>query len=254
MRHSFIITYLVVMSCLMVGCSTHGKFTYPLGKRINEINHKPPNVKVAVLPANDLRGMKNSSAAVWLCYIPLVPYGTIKYDRPEASRMFMTIGSFEMEACEDVSKAVATHFQKAGFARNVFFDYGGLRDQADYTIEIDMRKMQYEGRLYTYCVSFLAGYLHIFGIPMGKSMVHLDMDMTMYDRDGNKVWEHEVKDDWSIKQGLYYGNGRDMEGVADTLYTGLNDAVRNAPKKLEEMAHTEGVEEEKSPTAHIDID
>jgi hypothetical protein len=63
--------------------------------------------RVAVPPFDDQRGNENSSGTMWLYAIPLMPYGYIEYDRPDAARMFCSVAQFEFTPTEDLAKAAA---------------------------------------------------------------------------------------------------------------------------------------------------
>lgn len=210
------------------GCSTHRGFTYPL-EPIGTINPNPPDIKIAVLPAQDLRGSKNRSATMSLGLIPLVPYGWVTYQRPESATMFNTIGSFDADPTEDIAKAVADHMMQSGYVKNAFFDYGGLRDTADYVMEIDLNEATYTGKKYYYGISFLAPYLWMIGLPAGSSTVDLQVTFRLEDKDERTVWSTAYTFSESFVQGFYYNWGRDMEPLALALQATIDAALRAHP-------------------------
>lgn len=227
-----ILCCLILMGSITLnGCSTHLAFTYPL-EPIRVVESSPPAVKIAVLPANDMRGHKNKSATLYLYLIPLMPYGWVTHERPEAASMFLTIRRFEADMVEDISKAVAQHFQKAGFARTVFFDYGGLVDQSDYSLEIDLIDTRYRGTTYTYGLSVYGPLLWVFGLPAGRSRIQLGLDLRLKDPRGVVVSEHRIRAEWKFVQGLYYGWGRDMEVLARALQQGLDEALMSGGLRI----------------------
>ncbi len=103
----------LILSMLLAGCSMQAKFTYPLGGDIQTINPSPPNAKIAVLPTVDKRDVKNNVGGWFLYMIPLVPWGHVTYNRPEAARLFFSIGEFQADIHEDVAKAITHQWQRA---------------------------------------------------------------------------------------------------------------------------------------------
>jgi len=157
--------------------------------------------------------------------IPLMPCGWMTYQRPESSTMFYSIASFEMNAKEDLAKAIADHWQAAGVAKTVFFDYGGLKDTADYVLSTRLNQLKYKGYLISYGLSVEGPLLWFFGFPGGHSRVDLDLALDLQDKAGKSVWQKRISEEWSVTQGLYYNMGRDMEGAALCLRRGLDAAI-----------------------------
>ena len=216
----------VLTSAFLSSCSMQAKFTYPLAGSVEVVNREPPDVKIAVIPARDLRETENNMGTWFLYLIPLMPYGWCEYNRPEASRMFFSIASFELDVKEDVAKAIAEHLQQAGLAKRVFFDYGGLVETADYVLETDVKRSTYRGKVISYGLSAYGPLLWFFGLPGGTSRVELEIDMRMRNRSGTEVWSHTLTGNSRVVQSLYYNMGEDMEGVAVSLQEGLEKMMR----------------------------
>jgi hypothetical protein len=217
--------FLILATALLAGaCSTQRAFTYPLSP-IAVVNADPPDVRIAVLPANDLRGSSNNWATYLMYMIPLMPFGWVNYERPEAASMFNTIREFDANLTEDIPKAIAQHLQRAGYARDVFFDYGANAPSADYTLETDLRETRYEGKIYSYGLSVFGPLLWLIGLPAGSSHVTLTLDLRLKDAAGQDVWTQVLHAREGRVQGLYYGWGRDMEGLARALQGSLGRLV-----------------------------
>jgi len=230
-RLGFFTAVLCGMLLLATGCSMQRTFTYPM-EPISVINPNPPKARIAVLPANDLRGTSNNWVTYMLYLVPLAPWGPVNFDRPESAVMFVTIGRFDSKIPEELSKAVAQHMKMAGVAQSVFFDYGGGTDKADYTLEIDLTKSQYHGRVLTYGLSVLGPLPWFVGFPVGTSEVLLTMNLKLKDRTGQTVWSQTVDQQWQVVQGMYYNMGRDMEGLARSLQSGLDETLRRHPMPI----------------------
>jgi hypothetical protein len=228
-KNVILLLVIISLSAFAYGCSTQAAFTYPIGGKIEVMKNEPPNVKVAVLPATDLRKTSNSSGTWFLYMIPVMPFGWVDYHRPEAAKMFFSIADFRARIDEDLPKAIATHLQQAGIAKNVFFDYGGLADTADYVLRIEVLESKYHGRLISYGLSVYGPILWFIGLPGGTSSTTLDLKLNLVNKAGETIWSENLKQEWSVTQGLYYGMGRDMEGLALSLQSGLEDMLRKNP-------------------------
>jgi len=211
------------------GCSTHMAFTYPMNPPIRKLTSEPAAVKIAVLPTKDGRRANNRSATMSFYWVPLMPFGWVDYYRPEASRTFNTIGMFNMDMEEDLAQAIAFHWQEAGVAKRVFFDFGGMVDQVDYVLESTLKESHYHGKIFTYGLSFIGPVLWVVGLPTGHSKVKFNLQLELKDRNGDVVWRDSIVENWSIIQGLYYNKGRDMEGLSINLQRGLDKSLRRNP-------------------------
>lgn len=230
---------LVLFAALAVaisgGCSKNAKFTYPMDPPIRSLYREPSNVKIAVLPARDLRGSTNTDAGIALAFLPLVPYGWVTYERPEAATNFISIGEFDADLAEDIPKAIAQHWREAGVSKNTFFDQGLGADRADYVLQPTLNATTYEGRIMTYGVSVFAAYLWIVGVPSGSFEVTVNVGLELRDRRDQLVWKGAVGEtqfDWA---GLYYNEGSDMNGLALSLQKGLDATASSAAETIRKI-------------------
>lgn len=221
-----------LLSVFASGCSTQATFTYPLGGPIDVINNSPPDVKIAVLPAKDSRKIENNPGSWFLYLIPLAPFGFVDYYRPEAARTFFSIADFRARMDEDLSKAIAKHLQQAGVARNVFFDYGGLANTADYVLKTEILESTYHGRVISYGLSAFGPLLWFIGLPGGTSGTELILKLDLENKERKTIWSKQINQQWEVTQGLYYNMGRDMEGLAISLQNGLLNVLSNDPPNI----------------------
>lgn len=224
-----ILIVIFLIATLTAGCSTQAAFTYPIGGPIDLINDSPPDLKIAVLPSKDSRETSNNLGTWFIYLIPVVPFGWVDYNRPEAAKMFFSINEFRARVDEDLPKAIAKHLQEAGIARNIFFDYGGLSSSADYVLKTEILETKYHGRLISYGLSVYGPLLWFFGLPGGTSNISLVLKMDLENKNGETVWSEKIDQEWGVTQGLYYEMGRDMEGLAISLQNGLQEVLRNNP-------------------------
>lgn len=222
-----VLSYLVCgLALLLAGCGTTGKFVYPhSSQNLWHIPANPANnCKIAVLPFEDERGSKNQFATYFLGWLPLVPYGWITYERPDAAKTFMSITEYNFTPTEDLAKAAAYSTLRSNICKNAFFSFGN--DEADYYLKGIFSSTTYVGKSYTYCISLLSGYLHIFGLPAGSSTNHIDLKLVLVGRDREKiVWQKDYSKEWAVVQGLYYNWGDDCLGFSILFQEIMNDAL-----------------------------
>jgi hypothetical protein len=123
---------LVVVAAFISGCgvATRATFIYSPGDNINTSNKKSPQ-KVAVLSLEDKRRQNNTNA-VYLYLIPLMPYGTMEYDRPDEANGFMSYAAYNFKPSEDIAKAVVEEMKQNKIFEEVFYT------QREYEPGVDM--------------------------------------------------------------------------------------------------------------------
>jgi len=111
------------------GCVTTAKFVYPSNLQgLKEIYPEPKyHASLAVLPFEDARPDKNNAGGYFIYLIPLVPYGTATYERPDAARFFNTISEYQFNVPEDAAKAAVTSLKRSNLFKNVFFRMAGMQ-------------------------------------------------------------------------------------------------------------------------------
>jgi len=232
------VIFLILLSVslsLFVGCGTTAKFVYP-SKYDNLIQlYKEPkySLKVAVLPFEEKRGDENSFAGFWLYLIPIVPYGQISYDRPDAARVFNTINEFNFNVVEDIAKAVVTSLKRSNLFQDVYFTFGGDKSEADLIITGDVISTKYVGKTYSYGLSVYGPVLWFFGLPAGSSEDALSLKIYLNKQGGKTtLWEYAFDKDDSIVQGLYYKWGHDVKAYTSLMEEGMNEAIKSLDEKL----------------------
>jgi len=226
--------FLVLSIALLSGCGTTAKFVYPSKYQdLVKLYDQPKyNVTVAVLPFEDMRGDVNSFGGAYLYLIPLVPYGSYKYERPDAARMFNTVSQFEFNPSEDLAKAVVVSLQRSGLFKDVFFTFGGEKANADLIIKGSIVSTDYIGKIYSYGLSIEGPLLWFIGLPCGSSYNKLSLEITLNDKKPAKVWSYNFTKEKRIVQGMYYRFGYDVKSYAWLMEEGMNEAVKDLDIKL----------------------
>lgn len=226
-------TLVCLFSLSLFACSIQRKFTYPLAPPIKRVSEgQPATVTVAVLPSRDSRQVSNQMAGVFLYLVPGWPYGTIKYNRPEAGAGFLTLNTYNADITEDLPKAIAQHLNESGLVKRAYFDFGGTSDRADYVLESEVREARYRGHMWSYGISAFCPYLWLLGAPIGTSTVYLDIQLALKNRDGGTVWATEIINQFKVTQGFYCNFGRDLDGLPISLQNGLEEALKKNPPRI----------------------
>jgi hypothetical protein len=210
------------------GCAYPAKFAYPPNEGILARVSEDPKYgfRVAVLPFEEMRGDRNSTKTFWICFLPLAPFGSVHYERPETARLFNGVSAFEFDVSRDLAQAAAESLKESGLFSQVHFAQGGEKEHADLILSGRVKSTRYRGRTYTYCVSAAAPALWVLGLPVGDSTDELEFTLTLEDRGtGKRIWECRSRSSKRITQGLYYRWGDDVKGYAELMERAMNEVV-----------------------------
>ena len=225
----------IVLSCLiMAGCGTYAKFTYPSDyNKLIQLYEKPKYpFNVGVLPLDDKRLNENNSGGYFLYLIPLMPFGSAQYTRPESAAMFLTIGKFDFNPSEDLAKAIVTSLRRANLFKNVYFTYGGDL-KPDFLIKGNIISTDWEGKIYSYGLSIIGPDLWFLGLPCGSSYDEIKLELFLNKPDTEDViWNYSFNKSRRIVQGLYYDYGHDAKAYTDLMEEGMNEAIKSLDEKL----------------------
>ena len=237
MMRKIIFATLSLLILLLVGCGTTAKFIYPAkGQNLIRFSDGPAyQKKVAVTPFEDMRGDENQAGTYFLYLIPLMPFGYGAYERPDAARMFNTISEFDFDASEDLAKAAAYSLRKSGLFVDVFFTFGGDKENADLLLEGEMLSTTYKGTLWTYGLSVYGPLLWFIGLPAGTSQNDIALSLKMTDiQTGDLVWEKNFDMSQKIVQGFYYKFGHDVKGYSYLMQEIMNDSIEDMNREFQE--------------------
>ncbi|MBI5376114.1 MAG: hypothetical protein HZA77_11810 [Candidatus Schekmanbacteria bacterium] len=232
------LTSVVAIIFIFTSCTTTSKWTYPPDPTHLIKLYDTPKLplKIAVLPFKDNRRNHNTMATLYLGYIPLFPFGYVEYDRPDTQRAFVTIGStggpaYIFNPPEDVAKAVTRSLNESGIFKEAYFSYGG-DETADLILSGEVDSTLYNGKIFTYGLSFVGPCLWSLGLPSGSSNNELEVKLSLLTRDNKKIWEYNVEDKASVLHGRYYNWGFDNDGYAEILLIGMNKAIQDLNEKI----------------------
>jgi hypothetical protein len=222
----------LALALLVGGCDTRAAFSYHLSPRVSA-DGAPLPLKVAVLPFRDMRGEKNTNA-VLLYLIPLMPYGPINYDRPDAANGFLFHSAYNFRPSEDLAKAAVEELQQNQFFSEVFLTQREHEPGVDLILSGEIAEARYDGKLISYGLSVEGPLLWIFGLPAGTTHNGLVLSMELKRASGGeRVWSHKISGDWGKTVGLYYNWAADFDGLPLILKEGLHEGMMRLANDLQ---------------------
>jgi hypothetical protein len=160
-------------------------------------------LRVAVVPPIDKRPtpQENSSLA-WLSAVPLVPYFSNIYDRPERRSEGVGIEDY-------VANALRLELDKSGLFDSVTL-YSGMVPEgaADLIVRSEMYQT-YQRQIYTsFAISYYGMALWLLGVPTGRHSVSMDIGLSMVTALGEKpLLQHRGHVSTGRVRGLWWGKG-----------------------------------------------
>lgn len=241
----------------LAACTSNVKFVYPSGRYPATQSAKASDATIVVTPFVDERVDENRNSLL-LCIIPLVPYASCAYTRPEAADRFVSVNRFDCNPPEDLAKATVSELLRQHLVKRTFFSFGG-DDLSSATHEIrgTIETFAYRGTENTYCLSGLGVWLWFIGLPAGSSRNTIAIRLELIERAGGKViWSKRFEDSRAVTQGIYYHLSDDVRFFAPMFERGLRIALADmapvigaAPAPLPEAMLNDG-----KPTSRPDSD
>lgn len=224
------------ISFAMLGCNTQAKWTYPLdpGSLFQSDSPAKP-LTIAVLPFRESRPVLNREATRLFELVPLMPFGWMEYNRPEAANQFVTIGKYDFDVDEDLGKAAARSVEDSRLFHRVYFTLGGDTREADFLLRGDVRAARFDGKVITYGLSVFGAYLWLLGLPIGTSETTIEVELSLEDREQKKLWTFRESMSDSVVIGLYYNQGADMLGLSAGFGRIMNDALADLHRHIADL-------------------
>lgn len=232
---SFRIAFLVSI-VFLAGCNTQAKWTYPIDPgALYRTTAARSDLVIGVLPFREARPSANNAATMFLYLIPLMPYGYVNYERPEAAKTFNTIVEYEFQMDEDLGKAAARSLESSGLFRRAYFTLGGETREADYILRGTAHRTLYDGTIYSYGLSVFGPALWYIGLPAGSSRNEVAFEFELVDPEDRVVWSYRTEGSHKVVQGLFYNWGNDALHFATLMEQGMNEALRDLEGRLPEL-------------------
>src|SRR3989338_6969342 len=193
-------------------------------------------LNVAVVPFAEKRGNAKSYGSVYKYLIPLVPYGTIRYERPDQARMFNVQDELEFNMSENLLKITVDAVKKCGLFGSVIMTPTPLESKADLILSGDIYSTLYEGKTYSYGISFLGPALWCLGLPAGSSYKKLGISLYLKKIDtAQTVWSYDLNKEKIVIQGLYRNWGKNMNSFVGLMEEGIKEVIADMRSKLRDV-------------------
>ncbi len=225
-----VIVATALLASALAGCSDFKGWHYEADARVVRV---PLLAKrVVVPPLDDLRPYGNRETGIFLAFfVPLMPYGTVNYNRPELRPMWQGKDVKPFKPVDDVAKAIAEELNNSGLFSQVVFSPNAKDEElvlnGDLIVLKDDRWITCYGLTY-----FFGDFLWLMGAPMGGTTNELTIKLTLVERETGKVlWsqaftERDRKTDWlySMKVALRHPRllKTDMHQAINSLEAALS--------------------------------
>lgn len=221
----------LISSALLAGCASRASFVYKPSPSVAAGMQKLP-LKVAVTHFDDLRGDDNTNAS-FIYLIPLVPFGTISYDRPDGANGFLFHASYNFRPSEDFARAVVEELKQNNYFDEVFVTQRQNEPAVDLIISGKIKEAKYNGKLISYGLSAYGPMLWFVGLPAGTTHNAINLSLEMRRASDNVVvWTHDIKGEWDKTVGMYYNWAADFDGYPVILSEGLHEGMKKLSNDL----------------------
>ena len=238
-RNQYSIFAIVIISLCLSSCRT-ATFEYPPQQsQPFKSAGDPLDITIAVVPFEDTRETENREFTFDMQYLPLVPFGFTRLERPELSNRFTTISKFDSEPLDQFGRAAAYALEQAGLATKVYYAADGNTDGADFILQGKLRRIQYTARSITYGVSGIGKLFWLFGLPAGTAQNDVKFILDLVDPNGKIQWSYThraVQKQWL---GLYYNYGKDMALFPSLTELGMNEGFKNLERAFPQVLTTQ---------------
>ena len=184
----------------------------------------PAPVTLAVEHFQDQRGTENSRY-FFLCAIPLVPYCTSTYKRPENANGFLTEAAYNFRPSEDLAQASAAELRQAGLFRDVYVTDHTSDPNAQLLLRGQIINTDWDGTGYSYLVGPYAALFYVLGLPLGSVKDTLNVKLELVENEnGHVLWQQEINQKYEKTEGLYFNYAEDF-GYPQMFRDGITPAV-----------------------------
>jgi len=206
----------------MSGCASNAGWQYTPGPA--QVSSAKAPVALAVERFEDKRQTENTHY-FWVCIIPLVPYCTADYHRPDTANGFLTAGAYNFRPSEDLAQAAATELRGAQIFRDVFVTDRQVDPGAPLMLRGTILNTDWNGTRYAYLLGPYSSLLYVFGLPLGSAQNTLTLRLQLVETSsGRELWTTDVNQGYEKTEGLYYDFGTDF-GYPQMFRDGMTTAM-----------------------------
>jgi hypothetical protein len=227
---------LALLSALVAGgCTTRAGWVYNPNPAQESSVHVPLNLAVAHF--TDQRASDNSTY-LWLCVIPLVPYCTADYNRPDTANGFLTAGAYNFRPSDDLAEATATELRQTRLFNDVYVTNRDQDPGAQLMLHGTVVDTSWDGTRYGYMLGPYSFLLNLFGAPVGSVQDALKLRLQLVETvSGRVLWTTDIDQSYEKTIGIYYNWGTDF-GYPQMFRDGIQRAITSLEAFVREQPST----------------
>ena len=166
-----------------IGCTNQQSWSYRV--QTAPTNWNESNKSVVILPFHDQRENSNVNN-ILLSQIPLVPKATTFQSTPEGQAGHVN-SSFWLNysPAEDFPKALSQELNASGLFEEAYFAF--RKGESDFYLRGTIKKTEFKGTLYSYCLSSFGSILWVLGAPAVKVESELVLDLALVNNNSGEV-------------------------------------------------------------------
>lgn len=232
---------LVIASLTITGCVGSRDWQYPPppdGALLDAKVDQPLAGSLVVLPLEDKRGTEVREQ-YWASVIPLLPYASSSYDRPETIESPAAVDKLTFSPTSDFARALADEIRKTNlFSSVTFVEPDQPVPPSDFVLNGRLYSTRWERHISTYGLGPAGTLLWMAGLPMGTTETEVEMFVTLIPagEPDNALWgfamEFEAQETESLYRGLEDSVMNYPKGLQDALRLATKDLVEKAPERL----------------------
>ena len=204
------------------GCVSNAGWHYQPSEANPQPTHLP--LTLAVQNFQDRRPDQNSTY-FWLCILPLVPYCTADYDRPDTANGFVSAGAYNFRPSSDLASAAVTELRQSAIFHDVYVTDRSLDPGAQLILHGTITDTRWQGTHYGYLLGPYGPLLWVFGLPVGSVDDTLKLDLQLVRQsDGAALWSYTISGNYEKTESLYHNFGQDF-GYPEMFRSGMKTAI-----------------------------
>jgi len=195
MNRTFLIAtkfFAVLLIFSVGGCATYPSWIYRVDRPVTQ--EPLINKTVAVLPLLDAREGINRSM-FGIAIIPLVPFGWETFTFPDMPKGII----FK----ERISKSISEELNACGLFKEAYYAERPA-DADDLIMKGVLRRSEYKGKLFSYCLSVYGWIPWVLGLPTTQYKNELWIELQLIEKDtGEVLWSDAFRREISVLSWLY---------------------------------------------------
>jgi hypothetical protein len=214
--------FLIACTITMAGCVSNAGWHYTPNEPVTSPTHVP--LTLGVQRFKDDRAILNSTY-FWVCMIPLVPYCTADYHRPDTANGFLSAGAYNFRPSADLADATAKELSQSQIFHDVFVTDRAHDPGAQLVLEGTVHDTDWNGTLYAYLIGPYKALAFLLGLPFGTANNTLNLDLRLLQQsNGAVLWNYKISESYTRTEGYYYNYGEDF-GYAEMFRSGIKGAI-----------------------------